>query len=222
MVRPLRSFHILLTVGPTREPLDPVRYLSNASSGEMGLTLAAALAAAGARVSVVLGPVSRTVPRGMEVIPVVTAREMSREVRRRLARSDVFIATAAVCDWRAAQIRPTKVKKERSSALHLRLVRNPDILADAGRWKGARPRPLLVGFALETHRLESYARRKLRDKNLDLVIGNSPDSFGSPSIRPLWLERNGSALRLPRLTKKALSSHLVQWLSRRLTKESGE
>ena len=222
MRRPLHSFHVLLTVGPTREPIDPVRYLSNASSGEMGLTLASALASAGARVSVVAGPVSRPAPRGIDVVPVLTARQMSREVRRRLVRCDAFIATAAVSDWRAAPVRRTKMKKSRATALTLRLVRNPDILADAGRWKGTRARPLLVGFALETKNLEGYARRKLREKNLDLVIGNSPDSFGSASIRPLWLEKGGVSRRLPRLTKKALSSHVVRWLSRRLTEDPDE
>src|SRR5258708_3953427 len=104
MRRTSRSPRVLLTAGPTREPLDPVRYLSNHSSGEMGLTLAAALARAGAKVTVVLGPVSRPVPRGVDVVRVTTAREMAAAVRRRLTGSEAFISTAAVSDWRPAGV----------------------------------------------------------------------------------------------------------------------
>lgn len=214
MKRLLSSRHILLTAGPTREPLDPVRYLSNHSSGEMGLTLAATLAALGARVTVVLGPVARDLPRGVDIVRVETAREMSAAIRRRLPSCDAFIATAAVCDWRFAETRRRKLKKGAAAAMTLRLVKNPDILAEAGAWKARRSAgPLLVGFALETDSLDVHARRKLSEKNLDLVIGNGPSSFGSARIRPLWIERNGRARRLPVITKKALSSEIGRWLA---------
>jgi phosphopantothenoylcysteine decarboxylase/phosphopantothenate--cysteine ligase len=216
MKRPLSALRVLLTAGPTREPLDPVRYLSNHSSGEMGLTLAARLAALGARVTVVLGPVSRARPRGVEVVDVETAREMNAAVTKRLPRADVFIATAAVCDWRFEKTHSSKMKKGRAVAMTVRLVKNPDILGEAGARKRRTGRgPLLVGFALETNALEAYARKKLVEKNLDLVIGNTPRSFGSRRITPLWIERNGPARRLPSMTKNALSSEIGRWLAGR-------
>ncbi len=207
---------ILITAGPTREPLDPVRYLSNHSSGEMGLALAAAFQRGGARVTVVLGPVARDVPRGLEVIPVMTALEMSTAVRRRLRSADVFIATAAVADWRPAKSHLMKMKKGSARGMTIRLVANPDILADAGRARGRRALPILVGFALETHDLSAQTAKKLSHKNLDLIIGNGPESFARPSIKPLWLERGGVARALPRLSKKALSSMIARWTFQRL------
>jgi phosphopantothenoylcysteine decarboxylase / phosphopantothenate---cysteine ligase len=213
----LRRSRFLLTAGPTQEPLDPVRYLSNHSSGEMGLALAEALAASGARVTLVLGPVARPVPGGVEVIRVVTARGMSAAVRRRLAAVDAFVSCAAVCDWRFERTFPSKMKKAGRRSLTMKLVSNPDILAQAGRWKGRRPRPILVGFALETRNVEREARRKLAAKNLDLVIGNTPESFASPSIRPVWIERGAPAQTLPRMSKKALSSRISRWLAARIS-----
>lgn len=182
----------------------------------MGLSLARALVSAGARVTVVLGPVSLPAPRGAEVVAVTTARQMSNAVRRRLKSADAFVATAAVCDWRPRTVRAAKMKKGASHGLNLRLVPNPDILADAGKWKGRRPKPILVGFALETGNIESESRRKLKSKNLDLIIGNSPESFSSRTIRPFWLERDGTALRLPRQSKKALSFRIGRWLAGKL------
>ena len=216
MRRGLHAPHILITAGPTREPLDPVRFLSNHSSGDMGLSLASAFVRSGARVTVVLGPVTIPVPHGIDVVRVITARDMSDEVRRRLPRCDAFVATAAVCDWRPAAARPVKMKKGAANRQTLRLIANPDILLDAGRWKRSRARPLLVGFALETHDLEREARRKLIAKNLDLIIGNSPDTFSSPSIKPLWIERDGLPRALSRQSKKALSSLIARWTFRRL------
>jgi phosphopantothenoylcysteine decarboxylase / phosphopantothenate---cysteine ligase len=211
-----RRFRVLLTAGPTREPIDPVRYLSNHSSGEMGLSLAHALSRV-ARVTVVCGPVSRSIPRGVEVVRVTTAREMSAAVRRRLPGTDAFIATAAVCDWRPKSAASRKLKKDGKKSLTMSLVPNPDILAEAGRWKRARSRPVLIGFALETGGVEAAARGKLQRKNLDLVIGNTPESFASAAIRPVWIERGAPALRLPRMTKKALSSRISRWLASRIS-----
>jgi len=219
MSRPRRgpsALRILITAGPTREPLDPVRYLSNHSSGEMGLSLAAAFARAGARVTVVLGPVSLPAPPGIGVVRVTTAREMSSAVRQRLPSCDAFIATAAVADWRPVAPRSSKIKKKGATFLTVRLAANPDILAEAGRWKGRRTTPLLVGFALETRDLEKQASKKLARKNLDLIIGNGPDTFSRPTIKPLWLERGAAARSLPRRSKKALSSMIVRWVFRRL------
>lgn len=214
-IRPLRGRRILLTAGPTRESLDPVRYLSNHSSGEMGLVLAGRLAALGARVTVVLGPVSRARPAGIKIVDVESARQMSAAVKRRLAAADVFVATAAVCDWRFRTVHPRKMKKNGARELSVRLVRNPDILAEAGERKRRIGRgPLLVGFALETGALEARAKGKLRAKSLDLVIGNTPASFGSEAIKPLWIEKSGLVRRLPRMTKKALSSEIARWISR--------
>lgn len=205
---------ILITAGPTREPLDPVRYLSNHSSGEMGLTLAHHLSELGARVTVVLGPVSFPVPPGIEIVHVMTAREMSAAVKKLLVRSDAFIATAAVCDWRFNAVRRKKMKKGAAPSMSVRLVKNPDILADAGRWKKTMAaKTALVGFALETDSVEIHAKKKLLKKNLDLVIGNGPSSFGSAQIRPLWIEKSGRVRRFPEISKKALSSEIGRWLA---------
>jgi phosphopantothenoylcysteine decarboxylase / phosphopantothenate---cysteine ligase len=184
----------------------------------MGLTLAKELANQGARVTVVLGPVEKEIPPALSIIHVTTARDMSRAVRRHLKHSDAFIATAAVCDWRPRFVARQKMKKS-SLRLRLDLVRNPDILEDAGRWKGKKRQLILVGFALETNQLDRRAIAKLKGKNLDLIIGNSPESFGSSSIRPLWIEKSGTKRRLGRITKKALSSRIARWLNGQLSTE---
>lgn len=217
MSRPLSSHRILLTAGPTREPLDPVRYLSNHSSGEMGLTLAAELRRMRADVTVVLGPVSRQIPKGIRVIPVETAREMLAAVGPLLARTSAFIATAAVCDWRFETVHSGKMKKGADNQMTVRLIKNPDILATAGRRNAAAGKgPLLIGFALETGNVVAYARRKMREKNLDLVIGNTPASFGSSRISPIWIERETPARRLPAQSKKSLSSRIGRWIAAEL------
>ncbi|MBI4755562.1 MAG: bifunctional phosphopantothenoylcysteine decarboxylase/phosphopantothenate--cysteine ligase CoaBC [Betaproteobacteria bacterium] len=164
----LAGRRVLLTAGPTFEPLDPVRGLTNSSSGRMGYALARAAAEAGAQVTLVSGPVSLAAPRGVRRVDVTTAREMHAAVMERLAGQDVFIGVAAVADFRPAEFAVRKIKKG-AARLTLDLVANPDILAEVA----VRPdRPLCVGFAAESENLDAYAEAKRRAKGLPLVVGN--------------------------------------------------
>jgi phosphopantothenoylcysteine decarboxylase/phosphopantothenate--cysteine ligase len=165
---------LLVTAGPTREAVDPVRYLSNRSSGKMGFAVARAAAAAGARVTLVSGPVALTTPPGVGRVDVVSAEDMLEAVMARVADCDVFVACAAVADFRPAAPAAHKLKKS-SAPAHLALEPTPDILA---RVAALEPRPFCVGFAAETENLEGYARGKLRDKGLDMVAANRIDVPG--------------------------------------------
>lgn len=214
MKRSLSGKRILVTAGPTREFLDPVRFLSNPSSGEMGIRVAEALRARGADVTLVLGPTWLSPPARVTTVTVVTAEQMQAAIRKRLRTADALVATAAVSDWRFERPRRTKTKKGSSRRERVTLVRTPDILAEAGRFKSRqRPALRLIGFALETGRLEAHARRKLREKNLDLIVGNAPSSFSSSRIRPLWIERQGTPRRLGSLTKAVLATRIAGWLA---------
>jgi phosphopantothenoylcysteine decarboxylase/phosphopantothenate--cysteine ligase len=164
----LDSETVLITAGPTQEPLDPVRYLSNRSSGKMGYALAEAAAARGARVILVSGPVSLPPPAGVELIPVRTAVEMRKAVLDHLEQATIIIKAAAVADYHRANPPQQKVKKT-AARMSLELDPTPDILAEAGRKKGDR---LLVGFAAETENLIEEARRKLQSKNCDMIVAN--------------------------------------------------
>jgi phosphopantothenoylcysteine decarboxylase/phosphopantothenate--cysteine ligase len=159
---------VLITAGPTREPIDPVRYITNRSSGKMGFALAAAAHAAGAEVVLVSGPVALPTPDGVRRIDVETAAEMSAAVELEVAEAEVFIGTAAVADYRPATPSTRKLKKS-AARIEISLERTTDILATVA----ARPtRPFTVGFAAETHDLEAYARGKLEAKKLDLIAAN--------------------------------------------------
>jgi phosphopantothenoylcysteine decarboxylase/phosphopantothenate--cysteine ligase len=159
---------VMITAGPTREALDPVRYISNRSSGKMGYALAAAARDAGARVILVSGPVSVQTPDGVERVAVESAKEMFAAVHARIDDVDIFIGAAAVADYYAAEISPDKIKKS-DDGMSLRLVKNPDILASVAKLAG---RPFVVGFAAETDRLQEYATGKLKAKNLDMIVAN--------------------------------------------------
>lgn len=164
----LAGTHVLLTAGPTREAIDPVRYISNRSSGRMGFAIAAAAARCGARVTLVTGPANLPTPAGVERVDVESAEEMHQAVMQRVAECDIFIACAAVADYRAATPAEAKIKKQADS-MELALVRNPDILADVA----ARERPpFTVGFAAETHAMHEHAEDKRRRKGLDMVAAN--------------------------------------------------
>ncbi len=166
--RDLEGETVLVTAGPTQEPLDPVRFISNRSSGKMGYALAEAAAARGARVILVSGPVQLAGPAGVAVIRVRTADEMRSAVMERLAESSIIIKAAAVADYRVTNVPLKKVKKT-AARISLELDPTPDILAELGRKKGDR---LLIGFAAETENLVEEARRKLASKNCDMVVGN--------------------------------------------------
>lgn len=171
---------ITITAGPTREALDPVRYLSNHSSGKMGYALAAAAARRGARVRLISGPVSLDTPTGVERIDVESAMEMLDASRRAAVDSQVFIGCAAVADYRAEQVAEHKLKKTPDDeGLTLRLVKNPDIIATIAKNAAAsKSRPYMVGFAAETRDLENYARDKLTRKGLDMIVANDVSQAG--------------------------------------------
>jgi phosphopantothenoylcysteine decarboxylase/phosphopantothenate--cysteine ligase len=208
---------VLVTAGPTREPIDPVRYVTNRSSGKMGFAVAAAAAEAGAAVTLVTGPVALATPAGVARVDVETAREMHAAVMARLAGCDLFIGAAAVSDYAPRDPAPRKLKK---LAAHLELVmeRTPDVLAEVA---ASAPRPFCVGFAAETDDLARHARAKLRDKRLDLVAANR--------VGPgLGFERDDNALtvfwadgerELARQPKRALARELVALIAERLAAE---
>jgi len=164
----LEGRKVVVTAGPTREPIDPVRYITNRSSGKMGYAIARAAAAQGADVVLVSGPVSLQPPPGMQVLQVNTAEEMFEATHAHVADADIFVAAAAVADYRTAEIEPQKIKKHDES-MHLELVRCPDILASVAALDAP---PFTVGFAAETENVEAYARAKLDKKRLDMIVAN--------------------------------------------------
>jgi phosphopantothenoylcysteine decarboxylase/phosphopantothenate--cysteine ligase len=167
---------VLITSGPTHEPIDPVRYIANRSSGKQGHAIAAAAAAAGARVTLVSGPVNLPDPTGVETIHVESAREMLAAVETALP-ADIAIFAAAVADWRVADAASDKLKKDGLALPPLSLVENPDILATVAHRKSGRP-PLVVGFAAETQNVIDYARAKLAKKGCDLIVANDVGGTG--------------------------------------------
>ncbi len=218
----LKNKKILITAGPTREYLDPVRYLINPSSGEMGFALARVLNQWGATVTVVAGPTAVAAPSFCDLFPVTTALQMFSQVQKKLPHMDAFIATAAVADFRFKAVLKEKMKKGNKKYFSVTLVRNPDILAEAGRWKSRQKgsRPLLIGFSLETENLEKNAKEKLVHKNLDLIIGNTPASFSKKVIQPFWLEKSGFKKSFPKMSKEALSKKIAGWLAQTFERRS--
>ena len=212
---------VLVTAGPTREFIDPVRFLSNPSTGRMGFEVARAARDAGHEVTLIAGPVSLATPKGVRRIDVVSARDMLAAVGRE--RFDCIVATAAVADWRPARCAAKKLKKREMAGV-LRLVRNPDILKTiAGRFRGKR-RPLMIGFAAETGEPVAEAIRKCREKRLDLVVANDVTEkgcgFGTATNRVTFIFPDGRVERLPLLTKVAvarriISQFMVQYAPRR-------
>ncbi len=165
----LQHLNIMITAGPTREPLDPVRYITNHSSGKMGYAIAAAAARRGANVTLVSGPVALATPAGVTRIDVTTALEMEAAVQQRVQQQHIFIGCAAVADYRAAAIADEKIKKQ-GDELTIKMVKNPDIVAGVAALKSHRP--YVVGFAAETNNVEEYAQQKRVRKNLDLICAN--------------------------------------------------
>ena len=199
---PLAGKHVLVTAGPTREFLDPVRFLSNPSTGKMGLAIARAARARGARVTVVLGPVASVDRTGLEVVDVVSAEDMRDAVLARLDQVDVLVATAAVSDWKPAERAGQKRKKTDAGADQpLALARTPDVLALASeRTRSLAKRPVLVGFAAETENLIENATAKLLRKGLDLVVANDvsrPDAgFATETNTVVVVDRTGGRVEL--------------------------
>jgi len=210
--RDLAGDRVLVTAGPTREPIDPVRYISNRSSGKMGYGLAAAALRRGAEVTLISGPTALTPPPGAVFVPVQTAEEMREAVLQHLPPATIVIKAAAVADYRAKQAAAAKIKGKRD--LTLELTPNPDILAEvAARRTGA----FIVGFAAETHDVAAHARAKLEAKGIDLLVANDVSQrgigFDAEDNEVLLLDRWGGTRALPRMPKTevadAILSHIV-------------
>ncbi|WP_346795803.1 bifunctional phosphopantothenoylcysteine decarboxylase/phosphopantothenate--cysteine ligase CoaBC [Halomonas sp. Bachu 37] len=209
--------HVVITAGPTREPLDPVRYLSNHSSGKMGYALAAAALTAGARVSLISGPVELAAPKGATLIQVETAEQMHAAARELAPEADIFIGCAAVADYRLEAPAEHKMKKrEDEETLTLTLVKNPDIIAAVAALPTSSRPTLVVGFAAETRDVERYARDKLMRKGLDMIVANDVSQaglgFGSDvnAAWVLWRTPQGThSDALPAQPKRQLAATIV-------------
>jgi phosphopantothenoylcysteine decarboxylase/phosphopantothenate--cysteine ligase len=170
--RDLEGKHVVVTAGPTVEDLDPVRFLGNRSTGKMGFAVATAAEERGARVTLIAGPVSLATPKGVERVDVRSAVEMGEAIDRALEDADALIMAAAVADWRPREVSIDKAKKGAGDTMSLELVKNPDLLAGVGARRNGRKKPVLVGFAVETKDLVEYARKKLAQKQVDIVVAN--------------------------------------------------
>jgi phosphopantothenoylcysteine decarboxylase/phosphopantothenate--cysteine ligase len=208
--RPLEGKRLLVTSGPTYEPIDPVRYIANRSSGKQGHAIAAAAAAAGAEVTLVSGPVNIPDPPGVEIVRVESAREMLAAVERALP-VDCAVFAAAVADWRVAQVGREKIKKQKGETPALTLMENPDILATIAHRKGKRPR-LVIGFAAETEKVVANAKDKLKRKGCDWILANDVSAasgiMGGDSNRVLLITESGVESWPPQ-SKDAVARALV-------------
>ena len=206
--RDLEGETVLVTAGPTQEPLDPVRFLSNRSSGKMGYALAEAAAARGAHVTLISGPVHLPEPFGVKVVRVHTAAEMRAAVMESIEEAGIIIKAAAVADYHVANVPQMKVKKT-AARISVELDPTPDILAEAGRKKGDR---LLIGFAAETENLVEEARRKLESKNCDMVVGNlvgkEGTGFESDVNEVVLVMKTGETVPLPAASKREIADRI--------------
>ena len=205
----LAGMNLLVTAGPTREPIDPVRFISNYSSGKMGYAIAEAAARRGAKVTLISGPTELPTPQGVKLVPVETAKEMLEAATANFADADVVICAAAVADYAPASQTSSKIKKTGDSLL-LELKPTNDILKSLGKVKKKR---IMVGFAAETENLIENATAKLKDKNLDLIVANNvfqDDAvFGSDMNAVSLITSDGAPLELPRMTKREVADNVL-------------
>ena len=211
----LSGRHVVITAGPTREPICPVRYISNRSSGKMGYALAEACLNAGAKTTLISGPVSCEPPAGATVINVETTQEMFDASMAAAATADIFIGAAAVVDFKPATVSDRKIKRSGVEAMDLSLVPNPDIIASVA---GGEARPqLVVGFAAETHDVQDYARKKLVSKSLDFIFANDVSDqsigFNSEQNAGILIGKNAD-IAMPMSSKRILAESIVHELSK--------
>ncbi|MCX7591829.1 MAG: phosphopantothenoylcysteine decarboxylase [Kiritimatiellae bacterium] len=210
---------IVVTAGPTREPIDAVRFISNRSSGKMGYAVAAVAGIRGHNVRLISGPVALPEPKGIEVTRVTTAAEMLGAVMENISWCDALVMAAAVADWRPASFVPFKLKKTATKRV-IELEPTPDILVTVAQHKGNR---IFVGFAAETGDPVPEAKRKLREKGLDLVVANdvgrSDAGFEVDTNRVVLVTREGEILQLPLLSKYEVGVRIVMWLENRVGRE---
>jgi phosphopantothenoylcysteine decarboxylase / phosphopantothenate---cysteine ligase len=196
----------LISAGPTREFFDPIRYISNRSSGKMGYAIAEAARGVSPQVTLVGGPTALQPPTGVEFVSVTTAQEMAEAVWSRFDAVDICIMAAAVCDFRPRKMAASKIKKGASSGV-LELEATPDILAELGRRKQSQ---VLVGFAAETDDLETHAREKLARKNLDFIVANDVSAFDAETSRVIFITREGKIERQLEMPKVEIAKLIVE------------
>ncbi len=216
-LKPLAGQKWLITAGPTREAIDPVRYISNHSSGKMGFAIASAAQQLGADVTIISGPVNIATPPHCDKIAVTSAMEMHQHALDHAAASDVFVACAAVADYRIDHIADEKIKKSHDT-MQLNLIKNPDIVADVAALKN---KPFTVGFAAETQDVEHYARDKLARKNLDMIAANNVAAQGqgfNSDDNALTVFTASDEKVLPLMSKSELAKKLVQHIQQTLQK----
>jgi phosphopantothenoylcysteine decarboxylase/phosphopantothenate--cysteine ligase len=214
--RDLAGINMLVTAGPTREPVDPVRFVSNYSSGKMGYAIAEAAADRGANVTLISGPTDIPIPPNVDVIHVETAQEMLEATMNKLVVNDIVIAAAAVADYRPARKADQKLKKE-DKLLQLELEKTEDILTHVGKAKSDK---ILIGFAAETENLLENARKKLKRKNLDLIIANDvsdPEGvFGSETNVVTLVPQQGEPISWPRMSKREIAHGILNYIKTNL------
>ena len=216
----LTGKHVVITAGPTREAIDPVRYITNHSSGKMGFALATAAVEAGAKVTLVCGPVHLATPDRVQRINVESARDMLDACEQSMP-CDIFIAAAAVADYRPATIAEQKLKKDplAEDGLRIELVRNPDVLATIAK---RADRPFCVGFAAETENLLAYASSKLQHKNLDLIVANDVANqsigFNSDENAITIIDRNQQQRHFAQASKQKIAAQLIDFIAQRSSK----
>jgi phosphopantothenoylcysteine decarboxylase/phosphopantothenate--cysteine ligase len=206
--------HWVITAGPTREAIDPVRYISNQSSGKMGYAIANAAIKQGAKVSLISGPVSISPPDNVTLINVMSAQEMHQQALALAPGADVFVACAAVADYRIADVAKQKIKKS-ADEMQLNLVKNPDIVADVA---ALTDRPFTVGFAAETQNVEQYAKGKLQRKKLDLIAANDVSASGqgfNSDDNALMVFSSTSKTEIPLANKQQVAEHLVNLINQK-------
>lgn len=221
-----KHYKLLITAGPTREPIDPVRFISNYSTGTLGYTLAALAKAKGHTVTLITGPTGLKIPRGVKSVPVETAGEMEQAVKALFPKADALIMGAAVADFRPIRVATQKIKRSGVAGSlklwQLDLVENPDIVAEAARQKKANQ--VIVGFALETERLMPNARAKLASKDLDAIVatkltyrGKMRGPFGSAPTDGAILDREGRVENLRAIPKARLAERILERTQRLLS-----
>ena len=218
---PQTDFSFLITAGPTREAIDPVRYISNYSSGKMGFALAEAAAAIGAKVTLVAGPVNLPTPKGVKRIDVESALEMQSAVEAEVAQHPIFIGCAAVADYRMAEVAPQKMKKaEGQEGLSLQLIKNPDIIAGVA---ARTDKPFVVGFAAETQDVARYALDKLQRKGMDMIAANDVSRAGQGfnadqnALTVFWAD---GQQELPLASKQQVAQQLISLIIKRYQHET--
>jgi phosphopantothenoylcysteine decarboxylase/phosphopantothenate--cysteine ligase len=217
LAQDLKSLKFLITAGPTREPIDPIRFISNRSSGKMGYALASAAKSRGAKVTLISGPVSLEIPPNLEFERVETTAQMRESVLKHVPSSDVIIMAAAVSDFRASKVATSKIKKiEHKDTLDISLEKNPDILAEVGKIKTNRQ--IVIGFAAETEELIQNAKKKLTGKNLDLIVANDVlkegAGFESDTNIVTIISKDGKVKNLPLMSKLEVAHAVLDEVKR--------